>query len=707
EKAKLIVVGEAPGRTEVEQQRPFIGPAGQLLDGMLRPLGLERDEVHYTNAVMCRPHDNRDPTKLEMECCSLRLEKELEDYNVPIVALGKTAMHQTGVEYSHRDYWSGNKIGGWHPAYILRQPNRAPELYNTLWKATNTRAEPVLDPTTILGDLPDPGADRLIWDLETDNVDWRNDDILCIAFTVDGQEAYILDGMELAKYGDDVARLLNHGTPNGGHNIRFDMNFLKYQMGISTHPTIDTMMMHNCLKETVGGHDLKGLSAFYFDAPDYESYLVQKYLRSRNDRYSKVPKDDLYHYAALDVCYNWRLTDVLEREVSDGGLWDLYLFHMMIQRALHKVELRGIKVDKPYLQDVIEELQAECDEHEGALQGAARTAKGDFAGTMTEDLEWAWDRVDELNPRSPKQVAAVMFDLLGLPTNTYRKSGRRSTDKNVLANLKGHPFVDTLSTYRKVHKLLTSYANNIMKRVTPEGYVHPEFKATFAETGRLRSFYHTIPRPGDPTDDLAHLRGPIRKSHIASPNNKLIVADYSQAELRIAAAISGEPFLLDVYARGADLHTEVAKEMYGDNYTKEQRVWAKMLDFSFLYGGSEYSFAHEHQLPISVARDIVRRFMASMPVLSEFRDSQFDLLRRQGYITTRMGRKRRFPLILEANRAEARKAAISAPCQCGAGDITNESLVRCVKLDMPVVLTVHDSLILDYPEQGIEFAARK
>jgi DNA polymerase-1 len=175
----------------------------------------------------------------------------------------------------------------------------------------------------------------------------------------------------------------------------------------------------------------------------------------------------------------------------------------------------------------------------------------------------------------------------------------------------------------------------------------------------------------------------------------LVVADYSQAELRVFACISGELFLVGVYKDDRDLHTEVTVAMFGDGYTKEQRVQCKMFNFSYLYGGTEYSFAMDAGLNVDVARQFVQRYNELMPTGLAWKREQLRLARTQGYVETRFGRKRRFPFITQETLDDARKACVHMPCASSASDLTLLSAISLENAGVHVVLTVHDSVIAE------------
>jgi DNA polymerase I len=252
-----------------------------------------------------------------------------------------------------------------------------------------------------------------------------------------------------------------------------------------------------------------------------------------------------------------------------------------------------------------------------------------------------------------------------------------------------------LTEYRRVAKMQSSYVDNLVTFIDLNGRVHADFRITGTEVGRLSvsdPALQTIPRAGDYYGSL------IRSLFIARPGYKIVVVDYSQAELRVFACLSGEPFLIKVYMDGRDLHTEVAVAMFGSGYTKEQRVLCKMFNFSYVYGGNEHSFAQDSGLNIQIASQFVHDYDRLMPIGKQFKQDQLKLLRAQGYVESVFGRRRHFPLITPETLDEARKAAVHMPCAGTASDLTLLSALDAKDRGIPVCLTVHDSVLAECRE---------
>lgn len=717
--AKYAVIGEGPGYQETNQGVPFVGESGRLLSAVFKNNDIPYDRVWRSNVVACRPPNNREPVAHEIKCCKPRLFAELKEFEGDtILPMGKVAGETilAGAGYDpnmkiserrgHLFDWNGKTIvPTWHPAYVLRRPSEALNFFGDVERAIKGRVyhkvqeQPEVVWINTLSELVltlnevHEGA-WVAFDLETDQVMWYDrpdepaDAILMLGLAWSDDIGYIVHPDLL--YDSEMARdTLNNFFARTdltfvAQNGKFDVLFLR-TVGVHARVDFDTMLAHYVLHEE-GPHGLKGLALKYFDLEDYEQGLVQKYLKSRNDRYSKVPYEDLGTYCAWDCCVTKALADVLGAQLYDQGLieWPFKQILMRAQDATTEVEWNGMMVDAEYVDEWYDRLEA-------------------YAESLADEMRKIADD-PELNPRSYQQVADVIYNERGIEKKRIRGLSPISTAKKALAHVREgqDEFVDTLRLYRRVHKMLRSYLKNLRAYADINGRVHSSILLHGTEVGRL-SFrspaLQTIPRPYEDVYGAI-----VRGAFVAAPGHKLVVADYSQAELRVAAVLSGEPFLLEVYKEGRDLHSEVAIAMYGEEFTKEQRVMTKMFNFSYLYGGSEYSFAEDAGLDIDMARRFVRDYNKTMPVLAEWKQEQLRLARTQGYVQSPFGRKRRFPLITQTNLQDVRKAAGHAPVAGTASDITLLSLCRLVESGWKVVLTVHDSIVVEVPEDQIEMA---
>jgi DNA polymerase I len=708
--ARLIVVGEAPGAQEEVEGKPFVGPSGKMLDYALEKAGVNLEEVFRTNVVACRPPNNREPDIMEIDACRERLEMELTLVKAPVLALGRVATQALDMESLDRGQYeegNGRKVGHtYHPAYLLRQPKDVPVFLYDVNKFVNGMLEKnpkwedpdvihiqdINELERILSTAPD-GA-WVAFDLETDNIKWYKsydgtpaDPILMLQIAWEDTWGIVIDDVMLYDTPGvpEVLERFFTRVQTAGHNVKFDQVFLASHLEVRITSHFDTMLAHAILDEN-DQHGLKYLTTKYFGIPDYEERLIKQYLNNKNDRYSKIPFESLAKYGVIDVIMVLQFRKLFQKKLEEQGRLE-WPFKNVIMRAANTfvdMELRGVQIDVPYMEWA-----------RGVLEEEMERVKSGACAMLGLD-----PRTTNLN--STQQMARIIYDELRMspPRNKKGKDRSRSTDHAALEPLKGrHPFIDKLLEYRHLAKMKSSYAENLLEALDFEGRVHANIRVEGTEIGRLsyrNPALQTIPRPDDWIGAL------IRAGFIARPGRVLVIVDYSQAELRVVAVLANEEFLIQAYRDGRDIHGEVAEAMYGPNWTKAQRVQTKMFNFSYIYGGSEYSFAQDAGLPISEAQAFVRKYNSVMPNLAKFRVDQFRLLAEQGYVQSPFGRRRNFEIITKMNFDEARKAAVHAPVAGTASDLTTLSACELNEQGFEVVLTVHDSILLEAPVEDAD-----
>jgi uracil-DNA glycosylase family 4 len=719
--SRVLVVGEAPGAEEVKLKAPFVGQSGKLLNGAMREFGYSREDASYVNVVACRPPGNRTPTEDEIRCCKGRLERDIVKADPQtILAVGKTARevvhpNATSIRASWGTYYCKLNttaypvMSTWHPAYVLRKPSEGTNFLKDVRTAfggfqahATQRAPEVIMPETyedlaqVLSTAPDNSL--VAYDLETNQIGWyhkpnkRANSILMMGISWDPGMGVIVSDELLYDEPRTIPLLAEFFRTRKpiGHNIKFDNCFLRHQLDLHVKAYMDTLLAHFVLDEN-SMHGLKILAQEELGVHDYEHALISQYLSSKNDEYSKVPYEHMAQYCAWDVAVTLSLAEIFEARLYKEGLhdWPFMNLYMPAQDAMTTQQLRGVQVDVGYLEH--------CQELFGARLEDIRYNAGKMVGKP------------DINLGSWQQVGAVLWDDLRLPQSHNRKVKERSTNELAVMHLRGkHPFVDTLMKYRRIAKLKSSYIDNMLQYVDVNGRIHPDVLLYGTEMGRISMrdpAVQTIPRPDDPSRagyDPYEDGGVIRGAIIAAPGHMFGACDFSQAELRALAQLSGEQFLRQAYMDGRDIHSEVSVAMFGENFTKEQRVQCKMFNFSYVYGGSEYSFAEDAGLPVAVAREFVRRYNSIMPTALEWKKQQFDKMRSQGYVETIFGQRRRFPLITPDNQDDARKASVHSAVAGSAAGITILAQTKLIEEGVPVVMSVHDSIEFESPEDRIE-----
>lgn len=602
--ASLLVVGEAPGTSELIDRVPFIGAAGQVLDHALQYSGIDPRRVAKTNAVLCRPFGKDDPPDEAILACKPRLAADIARSGVKhVIAAGSVAAASI-------DLIAGNRVVGGilaragttytaangdfkytatvNPAYLLYSDEYAPNFIRHVQRSIEDRAPSFnIDDVRFAVMTPDNKSriiqylasfDRgssMAFDVETDHLQWYDTpdvpaaELLCLVITLEKWRSVIIPADML---NDPAVRdiveicLLEYRTIT--HNGIFDANVMAARTGIVVDIADDTMLAHYALYE-LGSHGLKELGKEYLGAPDYEGELVDRWFETNKiakdkRRYSMLPKADLYKYAAIDGVITYQLDELFIAELKRKGLYQQPYREVLIDAlayALPHISQNGIGVDREQLREAKKEFETDLAELRAKMTALVLpllgTDQDQSAGELAR-LMRPKRKADApaFNPSSPPQVHHVLYNLFGLKlTKRLIKPTKTNTGKEALEALPDHPFVHLLRKYRRIEKMLTTYIASLQRRADVFDLIHVDFKPTGTEIGRLSAANsdHGIPRADD------YYGAMIRSSFVTLDEDEVfIIADYSQAELRAFAHLAQVKFLIDKYAAGEDVHTETA-----------------------------------------------------------------------------------------------------------------------------------------------------
>lgn len=315
---------------------------------------------------------------------------------------------------------------------------------------------------------------------------------------------------------------------------------------------------------------------------------------------------------------------------------------------------------------------------------------------------------------SRDQLEVVLYDELKLSASGRKtQTGKRSTAASALEELLGqHPIIDRILTYRELTKLKSTYLDPLPKLIHPKtGRLHTRFNQTGTATGRLSSVDPNLQNIPVRTE----IGSRIRKAFRAAPGMKLVVADYSQIELRVLAHLSGDENLIQVFREGRDIHTQTAAWMFGlepDKVGAEQRRAAKTINFGVLYGMSAHRLSNELSIPYAEAENFIERYFASYPKVRAWIERVLAAARQNGYVETMFGR-RRFVTDLDSRirsvREAAERMAFNMPVQGTAADLIKLAMVKLQPelepLEAHLVLQVHDELLVEAPADRAEAVA--
>ena len=386
------------------------------------------------------------------------------------------------------------------------------------------------------------------------------------------------------------------------------------------------------------------------------------------------------------------LENKIRSELNEKEL-KLYLeVELPLARVLVGIESAGIMLDIPHFKQLEQELTANLSLLEDKIYAEAKCV---------------------FNINSTKQLQDILFNQLKLPVQGIKKnSNGYSTDEDTLTTLaeQGVVIAEHMLEYRTLSKLLNTYVAKLPLWVDSTNRVHTTFDQAFVASGRLSS--------RDPNLQNIPVKNDwgkrIRKCFIASPGNKLICADYSQIELRILAHMSGDENLISAFNNNLDIHTATASEIFHkrpEEVSKDERRYAKTINFSLLYGKTVFGLAQELKLDRATAKLYIDTYFAKYPKIKSCMDNIKDFAHQHGYVETVFGRKIYLPNINSGNRiirdAEER-LALNAPMQGTSADIIKFAMVRIEqwllenKLRTRMVLQVHDELIFEVPMDEID-----
>ena len=395
--------------------------------------------------------------------------------------------------------------------------------------------------------------------------------------------------------------------------------------------------------------------------------------------------------AATRATLTWRVAEAQRPRLLEFGLERLFReIELPLVRVLAQMEAAGVKMDPYRLGEITARVRDRIDELADEI---TRLAGGPFT------------------IGSPQQLAEVLFVRLGLETGRKGKTGF-STDARVLRGLRGqHAIVPAIEEWRELTKLLNTYLEPLPARLDPAtGRLHTTFNQLVAATGRLSSSNPNLQNIPVRTE----LGSEIRACFVAEEGSVLLVADYSQIELRLMASLSQEPALLDAYHRGEDVHRVTAAAVAGipvEDVTKKQRERAKATNFGIMYGLSAFGLSEQVDMPVDEARAFIDAYFAKYPRVKAFRERVIAQATQDGYVTTLFGRRRAVPELRSSNfrnRSLGERLAVNTILQGTAADIIKVAMVSVSrelerrKLASRLVLQVHDELVLECPAAEVD-----
>lgn len=533
------------------------------------------------------------------------------------------------------------------------------------------------------------GLKSFCFDTETTSLDPKQARLVGLSFSWNAHEGWYVPVPQEAEPARALLEefrgvLQDVAIEKVGHNLKYDLSVLSW-LGMSVlGPLFDTLVAH-ALVEPEMRHGMDYLSEVYLG---YSPVPITRLIGEKDPIcMSQVPLEQIAEYAAEDADVTWQLRKVLEPRLKERGQEKVFFdIEIPLIRVLIEMEREGIRIDSEALAQFGKQLSREILTQQQAIR--------DLAGV-------------EFNLNSPKQLGEVLFERLKIVDKPKKtKTGQYATNEQVLQDLAGrHEIVRRILEHRTATKLKSTYADTLPSAIFPAtGRVHTTYQQVLAVTGRLSS--------QDPNLQNIPIRSElgqeIRRAFVPrGPEFQLLSADYSQIELRIIAALSQDPGMLEAFQSGLDIHTATAARVYGvmpQLVSEEMRRNAKMVNFGIAYGISAFGLAQRLGIPRMEAAAIIDNYFRQYGRIQDYIRDTIEFARQHGYVQTVTGRRRYLPDIRSSNatvRGAAERNAINMPIQGTAADMIKIAMIRIDAairdrgLRTRMILQIHDELVFD------------
>ncbi len=538
---------------------------------------------------------------------------------------------------------------------------------------------------------------EISFDTETTHVDANEAELVGLSFSYKNSEGYYIP------FPDDeesVVHILNHFKNLFadesilwiGQNIKYDMLVLKWYGFELKGKVFDTMLAHYVI-ESEGRRNMDLLSAQYLGyLPVSITELIGKKGKAQNNM-RDVEVEKAKEYAVEDADITRQLKNIFVPQLKEKKVEKVFNeVESPLVKVLMDMEYEGVKVDMNFLNVYSKELETE----------AAKCEQSVFEQAGIK-----------FNLASPKQLGEVLFGKLQLDKGKKTKGGQHSTGEDVLLKLaKENPIVEDILNFRELTKLKSTYVDALPQIVNKKtNRVHTCYGQAIAVTGRLSSN-----NPNLQNIPIRTERGrEIRKAFIPRNSDHVIIsADYSQIELRIVAAISGDSAMSNAFKEKKDIHTATAAKVFNvaeDDVTKEMRYKAKSVNFGIIYGQSAFGLAENINVSRTEAKEIIEAYKKEFANIQKYMDETISFCKTNGYVQTLMGRKRWLKDINSSNwtvRGYAERNAINSPIQGTAADMIKLAMIKIYdefkkqNFKSKMIMQVHDELVFDAHKSEVE-----
>lgn len=533
--------------------------------------------------------------------------------------------------------------------------------------------------------------EQVCFDTETTSIDALHADLVGMSFSYKAREGFYVavpEDFQQAKSIVEEFKAFFESTKieKIAHNIKYDLKVLnRYGIYVSA-PTFDTMVAHYLINPE-SKQSMDFLAEFYlkYQPVSIETLIGKKGKGQGNMR--DLKPEEISDYACEDADITFQLKQLFEPQIQKEHLKELfYEMEMPLVEVLKNMEEEGIAIDVNGLVEYSKQLETTLTELEKNIK--------DLAGM-------------DFNVDSPKQLGDVLFDVLKISSKAKKtKTGQYATSEDILQKHENdHPIIPMILEYRQLRKLKSTYVDPLPTLTDKvDGRIHTNYMQTVTATGRLSSNNPNLQNIPIRTDKGKE----IRKAFVPRDADFILMAaDYSQIELRIIAALSGDKNMIEAFRSGQDIHKATAAKVFHvplEEVTREQRSAAKAVNFGIIYGQSAFGLSQNLNISRTEAKSIIDSYFEQYSTIKSYMDGAVSQAREKGYVETIMQRRRYLPDINSANavvRGFAERNAVNAPIQGSAADIIKMAMVavhnamKKETLKSKMILQVHDELVFD------------
>lgn len=712
--AKIMIVGEAPGDLEDRTGRHFQGRGGKLLDDLLVAAGIERKDCYLTNLVKCRPPEGRSPSAKEASTCKEYLIREIAEVKPEfILTLGATVLKAltkkakiTEIHGQPFEYMGSQVIPSFHPNMALRDPTRLPGLRKDIikfghlmagnipsladihWqvistlKQWNAFIEEFAASEEFGADLETSGLDPYAPGAKVHTIQIALSNGRNYSIPLNVKDSPWISDPKCQQFFIDTLVDLAEDKEVVGQNFKFDNRWLQKHYGRRFKLKFDVMLAHHLLDEN-SPHGLKELASEFLNAPSYDVPLRIKL----GDFRTPTEREQFYKYGCFDSHYTLQLKSLFKARL---------LKHPYLRRLFYKLVMPAARMFE----------QVESSGHHinlsrlAVVKARLTKKKTELLVEMNKLVEQSTFDGGEVNWNSPAQVGRLFYEHLGLPVLEKTDGGSPSTGESVLLRLQHeHPLPKLLMEYRGIDKNLSTYVIG-WEELMHGNELFMSTKLHGTVTGRFSSRLHQVPRD------------PLIRSLIDAPDGwSFVCADYSQIELRIAAMLSNDSRMKQIFQTGGDIHSATASFILSKPVhllTKEERKMAKAVNFGLLYGmgwPKLIIYARDNygvDMTPQQAQAFRARYFETYSALLTWHERQRRCVRAFSEVSSLSGRVRHLPGINSSEkgvRAEAERQGINSPVQgFGSGDLKAMAMVEIHEKfkwdEVRIKGEVHDSILM-------------